>query len=214
MGKTDPFIFGVYKQIIDNVSPNFKNVCLLGFSKHNAFTSQIKSENFDFFDLSLENWDINNQEWLISEKYDLIVCTRCAYFCKDVDSFFSNCYNILKEDGVLLVDWGLGDHWRYQNYKIGWVKNGEHESFYKDDNYLWSTIWHDEFESHPNYKKFEDWVEKFGYKNVKESIFRETPVVYQIENQFSKFKTSIFIQTFWEDSPQIYFIFCGRKNKK
>ena len=41
---------------------------------------------------------------------------------------------------TLLADWGLGDHWRYEDFKVGWVKGEEHESFYSDNNFLWSFV--------------------------------------------------------------------------
>ena len=215
LGKTDPFIFAAYKGMLDKFSgknKKFENVCFLGQPSANAFSSQIKFTRADFYDSSLRNWYINDEKWDIpANTYDLIVCTRCAYFAKDVESFFANCKKLLTDDGILFVDWGLGDHWRYENYKIGWIKDGEHESFYQDDNFLWSTIWHDSFQNHPNYSLFENRVSMLGYENVYEAIMKETPVVYDILLQKDNFNFVIDIQTFWQDKPQIYFIFCGSK---
>ncbi len=217
MGKTDPFIFSAYKSVLTRfieTNKKFKNICFLGQPDNNAFSRQIDFTRADFYDASRRNWNINDDTWDIpTGTYDLVVCTRCAYFCKDVNAFFDKCRSLLSDDGVLFVDWGLGDHWRYKNYKVGWVKDGEHESFYQPDNFLWSTIWHDSFKDHPNYKLFEERVVKLGYDNVFNSIHEETPVVYNILDQKDNFEFVIDIQTFWEDSPQLYFIFCGRKTR-
>lgn len=214
MGKTDPYIFPVYENILTTVSAEkkiFKNVCLLGFTKHNNFTQRIASENFDFYDISLKNWNINNSEWKIDKKYDLVVCTRCAYFCKDVQLFFKKAHNILLDKGILLVDWGLGDHWRYPNFKVGWLKDGEHESFYEKDNYLWSTIWNEKLNNHYNFNLFANRVKKFGYDDVEKSIYKEVPYVYDVSLELDRYNFAIDVQTFWEDMPQLYIIFCGIK---
>ena len=216
MGKTDPYILPVYSQILRQAQVScskyvFKNVCLLGFDKHNNFTRSINSNNFDFYDLSLKNWNINDEEWSINKKYDLVICTRCPYFSKDPSKFFKNCHNILDSNGIILVDWGLGDHWRYENYKIGWVKDDEHESAYEKDNYVWSTIWNDSFLSHPSFQLFENRVKKFGYNDIKAAMLNEVPSVYEVENESNRFNFKIYIETYWEGMPQIYFIFCGTK---
>lgn len=215
MGKTDPFVFSAYKNVLNSFlgeNKKFESVCFLGQPGTNALSRQINFIKADFYDSSVRNWNINDEKWDIpAGEYDLIVCTRCAYFAKDVESFFSNCKKLLKEGGILLVDWGLGDHWRYENYKIGWVKDGEHESFYQDDNFLWSTIWHESFKNHPNYLLFEDRVKPLGYENVRKAMTEETPEIYSILEQQANFDFVIDIQTYWEDSPQLYFIFCGSK---
>jgi len=100
--------------------------------------------NGDLYDLSLGNWEINS-EWKLPRKYDTIICTRCAYFAKDPDDFIKQCYDNLNENGLLYVDWGLGDHWRFAEFKVGWVKGGEQEYAFGDDNYLWSMVWDDTF---------------------------------------------------------------------
>jgi len=211
MGKSDPFVFSKYSAMLSNIE--LGNCCFLGFSKHNRLTSSLKVESSSFFDLELENWDINNKCWNIdSNSFDSIVCTRVAYFCKDVESFFSECHRILKPGGHILVDWGLGDHWRFENFKVGWKKDGEQEWCYSNDNFLWSTIWHDDFKNHLEYLKFEKSIQKKGYTTVEKAIYDEVPEIYNISGIFSKFN-NIFVDMLhlWDDSPQLYIILLATK---
>ena len=134
---------------------------------------------------------------------------RCAYFSKDPEDFILRCYDSLKPNGKLYVDWGLGDHWRFSNYKIGWIKNEEHEYAYHDDNYLWSTIWDDSFLEDINFKLFENRVAKFGYENVKDAVFAEVPKVLDFSFIDNFFDFGIDVFTAWEDFPQIYFLVSG-----
>ena len=199
MGKSDPYILSFYRSFIDPAG----DTALLGFTNNSWFTG-------DLYDKSLENWDINSQ-WELSKKYDTIVCTRCAYFAKDPEDFITRCYNNLNENGTLFVDWGLGDHWRFENYKIGWVKDGEQEYAYGKDNYLWSTIWDDSFEKEKIFQLFAERVKKFGYENIKESIFEEVPTILNLKFVEKKFKIAYNLITLWEDYPQLYILIKGKK---
>ena len=125
MGASDPIVIPFYKKHIVNICPP---VALLGFTNNNLFDG-------DLYDRSLGNWDINS-EWKLNKKYSTIICTRCAYFSKEPKTFIEKCYNGLDKDGILYVDWGLGDHWRFKNFKVGWVKNGEQEYAYDNNNFL------------------------------------------------------------------------------
>ena len=179
------------------------SVALLGFTNNNFFRG-------DLYDLQLDNWNINS-DWQLSKKYDTIICTRCAYFAKDPEVFINRCHNNLNEGGRLYVDWGLGDHWRFKNYKIGWVKNNEQEYAYKEDNFLWSTVWDDSFLEDPQFKIFSQRVKKFGYNDVKEAIFKEVPKVLQLDHIKKYFSISYTMMPLWEDGPQIYILLGGVK---
>ena len=208
MGKSDPFIIPAYRSLIDT-EREYESVALLGFSEHNSLTKSISSSNFDLYDLALGNWNINSP-WNIEKKYDLVVCTRCAYFCKDLDKFFKNINAILKPGGEFLIDWGLGDHWRFENYKVGWIKNGEQEYAYEDNNFLWSTIWHEDFMKSAEYSKFQSWVKRFGYDNVKDAIFDEVPTVFNLQNLPQSIRAGAVLIALWQESPQLYIILKGK----
>ena len=199
MGKTDSLIFPWYKSLIRPEG----DVALLGFQNTNHF-------NGDLYDDALGNWNINS-DWELEKKYDTIVCLRCAYFAKNPEDFILRCYDSLNPNGELFVDWGLGDHWRFPMYKVGWVREGEHEYAYQDDNFLWSSIWDDSFLEDENFKTFENRVIKFGYENVKNAIFTEVPEVLDVSFIDEYFDSSINIFTAWEDFPQIYFLISGSK---
>ena len=209
MGKSDPIIIPKYLSLLPE--KEYENACFLGFPGENNLTANIKAKRKSFYDLSLSNWNINDHNWNIKEEFDLVVSTRCPYFAKDPLRFFENCHSILVPEGTLLVDWGLGDHWRFKNYKIGWVKDGEHEHAYEDDNFLWSTVWNDAFLNHPEFIEFKKHVKKFGYDKVKDAIFDEVPEVLELRLATNKFKLSCDLKFIWEELPQLYIIVVGKK---
>lgn len=201
MGKSDPYIFHFYKSILPD--RHYEKVALLGNQKDNAFTASIKCQEKDFYDLSLDNWNINDENWKINKKYDLVVSTRCPYFSKDPKVFIEKCLSMLNPGGAALLDWGLGDHWRFDNYKVGWVKDDEHEFAYDNDNFLWSTIWHDSFTKHPNYQDFQNNIKKFGYENVEIAMRKEVPAILELKELTNvNIKTSIL--SLWPNRPQLY----------
>jgi len=201
MGKSNPIVFNFYLKNLNTFY--YKDVALFGQDKDNEFTKLIKSENKDFFDLSLGNWNINNYPYKHDKKYDLVLCTRCAYFSKNPEKTLNEFYNSLNPGGTIFIDWGLGDHWRFNNYKIGWLKNSEHEYAYCKDNFLWSTVWHDSLLGNSEYKLFEKWTKSFNYLNVKQAIFDEVPSVLDI----TKFdNVEIDVKALWPNSPQLYIL--------
>jgi len=200
MGKSDGKIIPFY---LSHIKPS-GHTALLGFVNNHIF-------NGDLYDLSLNNWDINTK-WSLDQKYDTIICTRCAYFAKDPQDFITRCHAHLNPGGSLYVDWGLGDHWRFPNYKVGWVKNGEHEYAYADNNFLWSTVWSDDFLNNQQIKLFKNRVEKFGYYNIKDAIACEVPSVLELEDFRTLFKVSYKALCLWEDLPQLYILFSAHKN--
>ena len=216
MGRSDPIIFSKYCQVIDSVISLEKiksmKACFLGFSQPNNFTSALSPSTSVFYDLSLNNWNINSDSWNIEkESFDIVIATRVAYFSKNPKDFFLKCHEILKPGGFLFVDWGLGDHWRFKEYKVGWVKGEEHEYAYSEDNFLWSTVWDDSFSNHPELRKFSKWIEKFGYSDLKSSIKKEVPSVLSLSDILSEFSLSCDIVSLWEESPQLYIVLCGKK---
>ena len=161
MGMSDSILYPRYMEIFDrNINREINSIAFLGFSSHQHVTSHISSKNptacIDFYDIELDGdfkWDINSN-WDLKQKYDLVVCLRCPYFAKDPKKFLEKCHNNLNEGGYIFIDWGLGDHWRFSDYKIGWVKNEEHEHAYVAGNYLWSTVWDDSFLNDDQFKIF------------------------------------------------------------
>ena len=215
MGRSDPIVFKKYFSSIPDIP--IDSVAFLGFQSPNVFTNAIKAKTKDFYDVSTalgaSYWNINDKDWKIKkEKYDLVVCTRCPYFAKNPERFIDQCKEILKPGGFLLVDWGLGDHWRFDNYKIGWVKDGEHEYAYSDNNFLWSTVWHDSFSENIDVENFTKNVSKFGYSDVKSAILKEVPSILSLNYIAKKFDSTTYsIMSLWEDSPQLYIILLCRK---
>ena len=202
MGRSNILLFPFYKKFI---KPQGK-VALLGFTNNDLFEG-------DLYDLQSNNWNINSN-WELDKKYDTIISLRCPYFSKDPESFIKKCYDSLNKDGRLYADWGLGDHWRFSNYKLGWVKDGEQEYAYAPENYLWSTVWDDSFLEDEQFKLFSNRVKKFGYDDIKKAIFKETPQVLElkiIKKYFNLLYNNI---TLWDDKPQLYILVSGIKNKR
>lgn len=206
MGKSDSHVFNFYLNNL-RIDKQYNNVALFGQTKDNAFTSKIKASNKKFYDIQLKNWNINELPYEIKGKFDLIVCTRCAYFSKNPKKTIMNFLELLADDGILFLDWGLGDHWRFDDYKVGWVKNNEHEWSYNEDNFLWSTMWTSQFMQHPEVKMFSDNIKKFGYDNLDHAVLQEVPSVVDPIKDF-KFNGEIKVNflTLWKDNPQLYIL--------
>jgi|TARA_R110000824_G_scaffold79747_3_gene200807 hypothetical protein len=190
MGRSDPHMFRLYAE---NIKPRGE-VAQLGSTDNRLFRGEL-------FDRGLDNWEINS-DWVLGSKYDTIICTRCAYFAKDLTNFFKRAHDHLEDGGVLYVDFGIGDHWRYDNYKIGWKKDGEQESAYWDENYLWSFVWDDKLLEDEEFKKFSKYVEKKGYPDVKAALFDETPEIMELDKLKDMFDVTYETLTLWEESPQ------------
>jgi SAM-dependent methyltransferase len=205
MGKSDIIIFKEYANVLSLAAAAFKDVAFLGFSQENEFTNSIIAETKTFYDLSLGNWDINTS-WSLNQKYDLIVCTRCAYFSKNPDDFILRIKDHLVSGGHALIDWGLGDHWRFSKYKIGWIRDGEHEFAYKKDNFLYSCFWNDYVKNHEDTIKFWNYVisnPSFGYTltdDIDQIIKKEIPKTICYKTKF------LSIKCLWPESPQLYII--------
>lgn len=203
MGKSDLFIFPEYIKILPKL--NYDSVAFLGQASENQFTKNINSNVRHFYDLTLKNWQINS-EWQLKQKYDLIVCTRCAYFSKDPNTFIEKCKSYLTPDGNALIDWGLGDHWRFKDYKVGWVRNGEQEFAYNQNNFLYSCFWNEDLLKDVQVQLFWKAIKEnenfgyFNYKNLTSVINEEVPRLVSYECK--KIKTKFL----WPDNPQLYII--------
>ena len=195
MGKSNAYVIPFYKNTIKPMG----DVALLGFTDNNIFQG-------DLYDLSLNEWQINS-DWSLSKKYDTIISTRCPYFAKDPESFIQKVYDHLNEGGVAYLDWGLGDHWRFDNYKIGWVKDGEHEYAYQKDNYLWSIVWNEKYAKHFHAKDFLHNCKKFGYDDLNEAISDEVPEVLNSDKLTYWSNISVDMLSLWSDAPQLYILY-------
>ena len=199
MGRSNALLFPFYKKFIKPQG----EVALLGFTDNGLFEG-------DLYDLQLNNWNINDN-WELEKKYDTIISLRCPYFSKDPENFIKKCYNSLNKYGRLYVDWGMGDHWRFENYKVGWVKDGEHEHAYGKDNFLWSTVWDDSFLKDHQFELFRARAARYGYKDIKKSIFEEVPKVLEINFIKKYFDISYNIIALWPEEPQLYVLVSGVK---
>jgi len=170
VGMSNYIVFPFYKKEISVINDP---VALLGFTDNNLFSG-------DLYDKRLNNWEINS-DWKLNKKYSTIISTRCPYFAKNPNDFIIKCYESLEKNGRLYVDWGLGDHWRFPIFKVGWVKNNDHEFAYFPDNYLWSFVWDDSFLQDDQFKIFEVAVKSKGYDDIKKAIFDEIPCVLPLK---------------------------------
>ena len=202
MGKSDVILNPWYRQVI---VPKGR-VALLGFQNNNVFPG-------DLYDLQIGNWNING-DWSLDGTYDTIISLRSPYFARDPEQFIKKCHEHLNDDGILYADWGLGDHWRFENYKIGWAKDGEQEYAYKNDNFLWSTVWDDSFLENEQYKIFCDRVKKFGYHDVHKAIMQEVPSVLELKSINKSFDILYSIRALWEDLPQLYILLMAKNRKE
>ena len=202
MGKSDHIVYEWYRT--RSIIPLGRKVLFLGQTGHNEFTRSLDSDA-TFLDLTNGRWEINSGPWP-NEKFDAVVCTRCAYFASDAQYFINQCKSMIKPGGVAFIDWGLGDHWRFENFKVGWVSGDEHENVIYGDHrsLLFSTFWHPELETHPDVEKFKSWIEKYGYFGpLATHIAREVP---SIASSVGEAECQIDCLAIWPDSPQLYIL--------
>jgi SAM-dependent methyltransferase len=175
---------------------------LLGQTGHNSFTASL-GDSADFLDLSLGNWEINSGPWP-SEKFDAVVCTRCAYFASDAQLFIDRCKSMLRPGGIAFLDWGLGDHWRFDKFKVGWFDGEEHEHSSVGDHrsFLSSTFWSPSLEQNEDVRLFKSWIEKYDYTgDLTPHVLREVPSVASDDSV-----CRIDCLALWPDKPQLYIL--------
>lgn len=194
MGKSDPYVFEWYSRRIR--VERGSRVLFLGQPRHNAFTESL-GVIAEFRDITLGNWDINGT-LEADERFDAVICTRCAYFAESPDRFLSDCRKVARS---VHVDWGLGDHWRFSKYRVGWRDAEEHE--YADyggkRNFLHSTVWREDFILNDQVKAFESLVHRFGYSSLVDAIHAEVPTVHSLSEDWD-----CSFLTLWPDRPQLY----------
>jgi SAM-dependent methyltransferase len=198
MGKSDKFVKPFYSKNIDVTQP----AALLGSTNNDIFDG-------DLYDLQLDNWNINS-DWHLPKRYSTVVCTRCAYFSKDPEKFISRCYDSLVDGGTLYVDWGLGDHWRFPKFRVGWKDSEVHEYAYADDNFLWSALWDKSFLENPSVQKFAEEISKHGYDDIEKAIFDEVPVILS-PNKLTGWDWQVSFLAIERPYTQLYMLFRGVK---
>jgi SAM-dependent methyltransferase len=198
-------VFDFYWKILSQElsCQSYKTVACIGNTTENWLTSRIHADK-EFYDLQLKNCDINDNAWSPKNVYDLIICTRCAYFAKDPDGFVKRCLSWLNTGGILFIDWGLGDHWRFPKFKVGWVRDNEHEyaEYCGKKHFLYSCMWSHELEQNVATIDFKRNIERFGYdpdRMMSEILLAEVPSVYAGADVK---RTELL--TLWPDTPQLY----------
>jgi len=199
LGRSNIAITSFYRSLIQ---PK-ESTALLGFSNNDIFYG-------DCYDLSLNNWQINSV-WTLPKKYNTIISLRCPYFAKDPVDFVRRVYDNLEEGGRAFLDWGLGDHWRFSPYKVGWVKDGEHEFAYGEDNFLWSTIWDDCFMQMKEVRLFLHNIKKFGYLDLSKAVEEEVPSILRFSDIQYWSRAKCDFKFLWEDFPQLYILLSLQK---
>lgn len=210
MGKSDPLVFAAYSEILPK--RQFDAVAFLGYRNENSFTTTIKSNVRHFYDIKPDNaecfqWNINDG-FHPSRKYDLIAATRCPYFARNPSVFVDDCVKSLNTGGMFLCDWGLGDHWRFQQYKVGWRRNGEHEWAYESDNLLQSCLWNEEIANHEQSLKFWKHAKVIGAYDIDDLsviVKDEVPAVCDYNYDFLR------VMMLWPEAPQLYIITLTKK---
>ena len=204
MGKSDPIVFQWYQAQLEK---SYKSIAFLGFPGPNVLTNSFQAEHKHYFDLTAGNWDINSPQWNIRQSsYDLVFCTRCAYFAKDAPDFIKRALLLAKKGGTLFVDWGLGDHWHFPMFKVGWLRGAEHESveYAGRQNRLYSCFWDDFLESVPDVVQFRSHLGRYGYPSthtIGDIVREEVPSILKPSNIGPARIRSLFL---WPETPQLY----------
>ena len=208
MGKTNSKIFPIYKQkALELGITEEDHVAAFGCTEQPTWLDN----HCDLYDEQLGNWEINSLFPQGESKYDAVVCTRVAYFAKDPLKLIGQFHRLLKPGGRLLIDWGLGDHWRYNDFHIGWNhKTGMMEEAY--GNKLHSAIWTPTLDDDPQVKAFRHDCEKLGYDSDNEIgmydiLNAEVDCVRDVSEFLPMLSDcTLSAHAFWPDAPQLYMI--------
>ena len=209
MGKSDAIILPAYTSfILKNAGRlTFDSVAFLGFPGENAFTLSVRSNVRHFYDIQLGNWNINS-EWVLQRKYDLIISTRCPYFAENPSSLLQRCLDHLNPGGLVCLDFGLGDHWRFPDFRVGWVRDGfqEFADYGGRRNLLWSCFWNDAVCQTEQAQSFFDDVKKFptyrDANSLNDIVTLEVPSILADASRLRAMETI----KLWPDAPQLYII--------
>jgi len=200
LGRSDPIVFEWYSDKIRVVKGS--DVLFLGQPRHSLFTQTLDCRA-DFRDITLGNWDIKHD--LVTDRlYDAVICTRCAYFSPRPKSLVSQCLSVLRPGGKLFIDWGLGDHWRFPTFSVGWNRGDEKEFavYACERQYLRSAVWRESLEQDDQVLDFKRNIQKFGYSGMLgQTIRQEVDSVYEIPDS-----AIVSCLSLWPDSPQLYIL--------
>lgn len=202
MGKSDPFVFNWYRQQLPATAGA---IAFLGFPGPNEFTDTFSAPIKHYFDL-VKGWDINSTWNILPGAYDLVICTRCACFSSDPAEFVKKALAITKKGGIFFADWGLGDHWRFPTFKVGWTRAGERErvQYGTHTSMLCSCFWDDSLEQDSNVKAFRQAIGRFGYDynlTVGDIVRQEVPAILRMNSQGPARISTMFL---WPEAPQLY----------
>ena len=203
MGKSNSYVIPWYRNKLGNL--NYDSVIFLGLAGPDEFSDSIISNSKKYYDLTLDNWKINDEWDIDKECADLVICTRCPYFASNPKLFVKKCFDIVKPGGVVFLDWGLGDHWRKIPYKVGWLKEGLHESIQYNNHVskLYSCFWDQTLENDENVLKFKEWIKQFGYRgDLTHIVYDEVPVV--LTKNDLDIQPIISTLALWPEAPQLY----------
>jgi len=209
MGRSNPHIFKWYGE---QLASHWESIAFLGWPGPDAFTESLTARQKDYYDLSRGNWQIEAPSWDIApDQYELVMCTRCPYFARDPLQLVRRLVEIARPGGTVFLDWGLGDHWRIQPYRVGWVRDGQQESvtFGSHRSVLYSCFWDDALESHEQAQSFRDAVRKHGYDDARSlgDIVRDEVPELLSTAELAQLPIESPIRSdllyLWPDSPQL-----------
>lgn len=115
MGKTDIYLMPVYEDIFKKYKKD--KIHFYGSTSKDKLSKNVR--NARFFDLQLNNWNINS-EWE-SNIAPMAVCLRTSGFSKDPNRLIENFARVLDKNGILMIDWTMGsDHYARDSNKWSW----------------------------------------------------------------------------------------------
>ena len=192
MGKNNAIVFPIQKEFT-----NLKGkVAFLGFDYKPI---HFNTNNYDCYDIQLENFDINS-DWKLNNNYDTIICYRTLLFCTENKYFFKKCFDFLNENGELYIDYSYGSvneaMFKKTGQILGWIKNNiQQYCTYKNINgkeiisLCITSYWNDDFLNDSNFINFYNELQKVGYNNrIKENIINEVPILIG-DDYFKKYFT-------------------------
>ncbi len=202
MGRSDGIVFPWYAERMRSVAG--QRILFLAQPGHNSLSHSLGPSASHFFDLSLGNWDINQEADWPSPEVDAVICTRGAYFSERPLDFVERCLRSVRPGGIVFIDWGLGDHWRFKKFRVGWRDQEEHEYSTVGDRrcHLQSAAWNSCLEDHPQVAAFREWIKPFGYEGkLGPHVLKEVPSVLGIPSS-----SVVDCLAIWPEMPQLYIL--------
>ncbi len=116
-------------ELISELSEEFNNAEITGIDFSEKMLEISNKRNPTATHLKMDASELNK----LDDRYDIIICTHSLPYYKEPKDVFKQLYNLLKEDGKILVGFASGDS-IYDKFILSFVKLTTGKANYPSDN--------------------------------------------------------------------------------